>query len=98
VETGLKTKNLTENVKFMKSVNPLEAVTVVALEITVFWDVTPCSMSRRYQHFIGMCFLPLKAMRNSGFHQDLAVRLLKYMTLLSIMIIANHLKTKMNLN
>ena len=71
-ETDLKTKNLTQNVKF---VNPLEAVTVVAVKITVFWDVTPCSVSRSYEHFIGTCFLHLKAMRNSGFHQDLGVRL-----------------------
>ena len=40
VETDLKTMNLMANVKF---VNPVAALTVVAVELTVFWDVTPCS-------------------------------------------------------
>ena len=53
METDLETKYLTENVKFVKFLSPLEALTVVAAEITVFWDMTPCSVSRKYQHFVG---------------------------------------------
>jgi hypothetical protein len=73
-------------VKFVKLVNPLEVLAVVAVEIIVFWDVTLCSVSKRYQHFIGTCFLRLKAMRNSVFHQDLGVLLPKYMTLLTYLL------------
>jgi len=87
-----------ENVEFVKFVNPLEALTVVDVDITVFRDVTPCSMSRSYQHFIGTFFLHLKAMWNSGSHQDLGVLLPKYITLLSNIILVNQLKTKMNPN
>jgi hypothetical protein len=92
-----KTKTLTENVKFVKFVNPLKAVTVVDVDITVFRDVTPCSISRRYPHFIGTFFLPSEGHVEQS-HQDLGVLLPKYITLLSNIILVKQLKTKMNPN
>jgi hypothetical protein len=44
----------------------LEAVLAVNIEIMVSWDVLPCVMIDRYQHFGGICFRSLQGTKMRG--------------------------------
>jgi hypothetical protein len=41
----------------------LEVVTVVNIKITVFWDITPCSLIDIYRYFGETCFLRIQSIQ-----------------------------------